>query len=116
MIAGLLKDVTGGVKRSGPFFEDLLHLGGDEVDTYCWTSTPSIVNWMNSQGLTPDQTYMYFVKRAADIVLSYGRNPVHWEEVFNHFGTKLDPRTIIHIWLDHVNISFHFISISHIFL
>jgi hypothetical protein len=29
-----------------------VHLGGDEVDTGCWTSTPRIGAWMASRGFT----------------------------------------------------------------
>jgi hypothetical protein len=25
---------------------------------------------------------------------------VNWEEVFLHFGSTLDPHTIVHVWLD----------------
>jgi len=67
------------------------------------------------------QLYAYYVSRAHDIAFSYERNPVNWEvrlgllslavdnfltphtqqqEVFNYFGTSLDNRTIIQVWLD----------------
>jgi hexosaminidase len=79
----LLTDMTGGARGSGLFFDNMLHLGGDEVDTSCWSSTPAVAQWMqqnvsrraaaqqreqgltgSAQNLTPDETYMYFVKRA----------------------------------------------------
>lgn len=44
---------------------------------------------------------MYIVEQAHSMVLGYGRSPVNWEEVFDHFGTSLDPSSIIHVWLDH---------------
>ncbi|KAL6069951.1 Beta-hexosaminidase [Balamuthia mandrillaris] len=100
VIAGLLADVTGKASRSGIFFEDFLHLGGDEVDTSCWSQSPAISTWMQQHKFTTDDTYMYFVQRAHDIAIAYQRTPVNWEEVFNHFGTKLDKRTVIHVWLD----------------
>jgi hexosaminidase len=105
LITSLLKEITGGQRGSGMFFDDLLHLGGDEVNTDCWSNTSSIASWMKSQGYTADQAYMYFVNRAHQIALSFGRDPVAWEEVFNHFGTQLDKRSIIHIWLSHATLA-----------
>jgi hexosaminidase len=100
-----LGEVTGGSAGAGLFPEQFVHLGGDEVDTSCWTSTPRIVQWMSSMNLTADQTYMYFVATAQKDVIAGGRYPVNWEEVFNHFGSKLDPRTIVHVWLDHATLA-----------
>lgn len=31
--------------------------------------------------------------------MKYGRTPLHWDEVFNNFGPKLHPKTIIQVWL-----------------
>ena len=33
------------------------------------------------------------------MALAAGKSPMRWEEVWKHFGTDLDPRTIIHAWL-----------------
>eukprot|EP01084_Bolivina_argentea_P153862 268263_1 len=32
------------------FTDDHIHLGGDEVNTNCWSKTPSIETWMQQQG------------------------------------------------------------------
>lgn len=48
---------------------------------------------------------MYYIKKAHDIAAKYGRTPINWEEVFNHFGTSLNSKTVIHIWLDHSTLS-----------
>jgi len=76
----------------------MIHLGGDEVNTGCWTSTPSIKNWLQSQNFTADQAYFYFVNRVINIVLAQAREPVNWEEVYNHFGTQLNKQAIVHAW------------------
>jgi len=99
LITGMFSEITGKVRGGGLFPDDFLHLGGDEVDTRCWTSTPAIAAWMKGKNFTADQAYMYFVQRAHQITLAQARSPVNWEEVFNHFGSQLDNRTIIHIWL-----------------
>ena len=115
LLHGLFSDITGGARGSGLFPDNMMHLGGDEVNTKCWSDTPvsppppsphvahgllqSIAAWMSSKGFTPDDSYEYFVKRAQDIAHSQGRDVVGWEEIWNHFGTQLDPSTIIHQWL-----------------
>ena len=42
---------------------------------------------------------MYFVARAQAIAHAYGRDVVGWEEIWDNFGTKLDPSTIIQLWI-----------------
>jgi hexosaminidase len=82
LLAGLFKDVTGGAAGQGLFPDNMFHLGrservrwmsislimdrvlgGDEVNTDCWTSTPSVAAWLKAQGFTADQGYEYFVNR-----------------------------------------------------
>jgi hexosaminidase len=87
--AGLWSDITGGTRGKGLFPDNMMHLGGDEVNTGCYASTPSIAAWLKEKGLTPDQGYEYFVKRAHSIARSQGRDVVGWEEIWNHFGTVL---------------------------
>jgi hexosaminidase len=121
LLRGLFADITGGVRGSGLFPDNMMHLGGDEVgwivlqsinecnaslrltrlqvNTKCWSDTPSIAAWMTSKGFSADQSYEYFVQRAQGIAHSQGRDVVGWEEIWNHFGTQLDPSTIIHQWL-----------------
>jgi hexosaminidase len=70
LIEGLLNEMTGGVPSApgkpspGLFKDNFIHLGGDEVDTACWDSTPAVAAWMKKQGLTADQSYAYFVRCA----------------------------------------------------
>lgn len=103
LITNLLNECTGGQastpgKPSGLFPDNFIHLGGDEVDTTCWSNTPSIAAWMKQNNYTADDAYAYFVSRAASIAIAQGRRPVQWVEVFDHFGSKLDKRTIVHVW------------------
>ncbi|GMH55875.1 hypothetical protein TrST_g2448 [Triparma strigata] len=99
LIEGLFKDLTGGQAKSGLFPETLMHLGGDEVNTDCWTKSDDISSWMDQQGFDEDDTYAYFIARVQAIAHSMGREVIGWEEIWNHFGTSLDPSTIIHQWL-----------------
>lgn len=77
----------------------LFHLGGDEVDTECWSSTSHIKQWLDDQEMTAHEAYVYFVLRAQQLALAHGWEPVNWEETFNEFADLLDPRTVVHNWL-----------------
>jgi len=105
VLSGLLGEVTGSGPGEGLFPDNFVHLGGDEVDTSCWTNTPHVAQWLASHNMTTEDAYMYFVEQAHNNVIAAGRAPVNWEEVFNHFGSKLDKETIVHIWLDHATLA-----------
>ncbi|XP_022863848.1 beta-hexosaminidase 1 [Olea europaea var. sylvestris] len=93
VISGILADM----RKVFPF--KLFHLGGDEVHTDCWTSTPSVKQWLQDHNMTGNDAYQYFVLRAQKIAASLKWTPVNWEETFNTFPTKLNPQTIVHNWL-----------------
>jgi len=110
LIEGLLSEMTGGKASahgapSGLFPEGFLHLGGDEVDTSCWTSTPSVAAWLSAHNLTADGGYAYFVKRVAAIAIKQGRRPVQWSEVFDHFKSSLPKEIVIHVWKSVTNVT-----------
>ena len=54
-IEAMLHECTGGVASApgkpspGVFKDNFIHLGGDEVNTACWGSTPSIAKWLSEQ-------------------------------------------------------------------
>eukprot|EP00945_MAST-04E_sp_MAST-4E-sp1_P006967 g6967.t1 len=107
---GLLSECTGGKAShkdipSGLFPDNFIHLGGDEVNTACWTSTPAVKSWLDAHGMTPDQGYAYFVKKVADVAISQGRRPIQWSEVFDHFKTELPKDVIVHIWKSVTNVT-----------
>jgi hexosaminidase len=77
-----------------------LFLCADEVDTSCWSKTPSVVAWMEAHNLTTDSTYEWFVTQVDAMALAINKKPMRWEEVWNHFGTDLNPQTLIHVWLN----------------
>ncbi|XP_038721444.1 beta-hexosaminidase 3-like [Tripterygium wilfordii] len=79
-----------------------LHLGGDEVDTSCWTNTPHVRKWLEEKGMNELQAYQHFVLRVQNIALSHGYEVVNWQETFNKFGDKLNKKTVVHNWLEGV--------------
>jgi len=102
ILDSFIGEITGGAPRSGIFFDDFMHLGGDEVEYGCWNQSSQIQEFMATHNLTNyDELYMYFIQQFHAIADKYGRTPVKWEEVFNYFGTQLPANTVIHVWLDH---------------
>lgn len=93
VISGILADM----RKIFPF--GLFHLGGDEVNTDCWYSTPHVKQWLQQNNMTAKEAYQYFVLRAQNIATSNNWIPVNWEETFNAFKEKLHPQTIVHNWL-----------------
>ena len=59
LIAGLLGEMTGKAssapgKPSGLFPSNMIHLGGDEVDTSCWSATADIAAWLAARNMSAD--------------------------------------------------------------
>ena len=80
--------------------DSVIHLGGDEVNDACWLASPAVLSWMKTNNITTgDEIYEYFVEKSNAMALAKNRSPMRWEEVWKHFKTDLDPRTIIHAWL-----------------
>ena len=90
---------------SGLFPDGFLHLGGDEVSTACWESTPRIAAWLRAHQMSADDGYAHFVKRTAAIAMAQGRRPVQWSEVYDHFGRQLPKEVIVHVWKGNTNVS-----------
>ncbi|XVF23795.1 hypothetical protein REPUB_Repub13aG0070000 [Reevesia pubescens] len=93
LISGILSDI----RKIFPF--ELFHLGGDEVNTDCWTSTPHVKQWLDDRNMTAKGAYQYFVLKAQEMAISKNWTPVNWEETFNAFASNLNPRTVVHNWL-----------------
>jgi len=91
--------------RPSLFPEQLLHLGGDEVNTDCWTKTPAVSAWIKERNLSADGAYAYFVNRVAEMAIAHGRRPVQWSEVFDHFKGKLPKPVVVHVWKDVTNVT-----------
>ncbi|KAA8539415.1 hypothetical protein F0562_026107 [Nyssa sinensis] len=93
VVSGILTDM----RKIFPF--GLFHLGGDEVNTDCWNSTPHVKQWLQDRNMTTKEAYQYFVLRAQEIAISKNWTPVNWEETFNAFASNLNPQTVVHNWL-----------------
>lgn len=84
---------------SAVFPDSNVHLGGDEVDFTCWKSNPEIQSFMQMMGFGKDFTKLesFYIQRLLDIVSSYGKEYVVWQEVLDN-AVKLRPDTVIHVW------------------
>ena len=94
-------EVVGNVIRdlAAIFPEPMLHLGGDEVVYSCWRATPAIMAWLEERGMTVQDGFLYFTKRAHAMAAALGRTVVGWQELWDHFGPKLPKGTVIQQWL-----------------
>lgn len=93
----VIKGVLSDFREVFPF--QFVHLGGDEVDTGCWSQTPEIAEWLEATNQTVESAYNEFVLRVQHIAVDLGFQPVNWEEPFLAFGKKLHPLTIVHEWI-----------------
>ena len=74
----LIDSIVG--ELAGVFPDTFLHMGGDEVNTACWTSNASVVKWMHSKNLTAMGVLGYFQQRIQAIVAKHGKRTMFWDE------------------------------------
>eukprot|EP00040_Diaphanoeca_grandis_P029151 m.169924 g.169924 ORF g.169924 m.169924 type:complete len:677 (-) comp31597_c0_seq1:8-2038(-) len=65
------------------FPDAFLHMGGDEVDTSCWTDNKAVVQWMHTKNLTAMGVLGYFQMRIQEIVQKHGRRAMFWDEFWS---------------------------------
>ena len=75
---------------------DMIHLGGDEVDTSCWEHDENIRKWMKEHDITDVKDILSsFHKFTEDVAYNdLQRTPIVWQEVFDS-GLPMRPDTIV---------------------
>eukprot|EP01100_Stratorugosa_tubuloviscum_P006204 TRINITY_DN2685_c1_g3_i1.p1 TRINITY_DN2685_c1_g3~~TRINITY_DN2685_c1_g3_i1.p1 ORF type:complete len:525 (+),score=222.79 TRINITY_DN2685_c1_g3_i1:63-1637(+) len=96
VIDGLFKEMT------QVFTDQYFHIGGDEVVYGCWQQSAEISTWMQQHGYTNyDQLMQYYQSKLWLIVDKYGKDMIAWQEVFDSYGIKSLPSSmIIEVWKD----------------
>ncbi|KAM9695878.1 beta-hexosaminidase subunit beta [Trichechus inunguis] len=81
------------------FPDQFIHLGGDEVEFYCWASNPKIQNFMKQKGFGKDYKKLesFYVQKLVDIIAAVNKSSIVWQEVFDG-NEKLQPGTVVEIW------------------
>lgn len=81
------------------FPDQFIHLGGDEVEFYCWESNPDIQYFMKQKGFGRDfkKLESFYIQKLLDIISTIKKRSIVWQEVFDD-KVKLQQGTIVQVW------------------
>ncbi|KAM5257461.1 beta-hexosaminidase subunit beta [Hipposideros larvatus] len=81
------------------FPDQFIHLGGDEVEFYCWESNPDIQYFMKQKGFGSDfkKLESFYIQKLLDIISTIKKGSIVWQEVFDD-KVKLQPGTVVQVW------------------
>jgi hexosaminidase len=86
------------------FPEKYIHIGGDEVQFYCWRRNPEVVQFMadNGWGTNWGRLEQYFIERVineSQVETEFKKTFIIWQEIIDDNAT-LPRSTIVQIWKD----------------
>ncbi|XP_026686785.1 beta-hexosaminidase subunit alpha-like [Diaphorina citri] len=88
------------------FPESYVHLGGDEVDFFCWEQNPEIKAFMSTRQWDGPQLQSYYMQYLLKAIKTIRKRSVVWEEVFQDWknvngdaqAMSMDKDTIVQVW------------------
>ncbi|KAK5578513.1 hypothetical protein RB653_008185 [Dictyostelium firmibasis] len=82
-------------------FDNLFHIGGDEVEYQCWNNSNRIKQWMKENNLNDfESVAKQFEIIIINKLLEIGKIPVMWEDAFKLFYTDLPKDVVVEIYHD----------------
>lgn len=77
------------------FVDDVVHIGGDEVDVTCWVQSPDIQSWAADRNLSTSDLFPMYSDKAINVATSAGfAKTMAWDDVFEA-GVHT---SIVHSW------------------
>ena len=73
----------------------MYHLGGDELQFQCWSTSPTMTSYLKQRNMTGVQLYQEFEYRMFDILKKLGKDSVTWDSTFST-GMKMPPGSVVH--------------------
>lgn len=92
ILEGLFSDVA------EMFPDAMIHLGGDEVNTACWSEAPAISTWLQQNNVSAAEALTGFLQRAHELAASHNRQVTCWDEVWTTMGKALPQEAIVQLW------------------
>ncbi|XP_022179120.1 beta-hexosaminidase subunit beta-like isoform X2 [Myzus persicae] len=87
------------------FLDNYLHLGGDEVNTTCWTTNKRIQTFMHRNNIkNVTELKNYYFTHIFNMTRNLKALPIVWEEIFDE-KINLDSNVVVHVWKGGYNYS-----------
>ena len=104
-LSGVLSELVG---ANGVFPDAQVAVGGDEVDTTCWSVNKTVLSWLAARGMPLSQLQAYYEGRLISMLRGGGgtlgppKSVIAWQEVFNRAAdpvATLGRDGIVDVWL-----------------
>eukprot|EP00466_Bigelowiella_natans_P014964 jgi/Bigna1/66779/fgenesh1_pg.2_\ len=80
------------------FPDQVIHLGGDEVQYSCWNESRAIREYMAKHNLTLTDLYATFESKVHSIAAKYNKSVQSWDEVYVSAKEVLPKDAIVQVW------------------
>lgn len=96
----LALDVVGTIigEMAQRFPDTFLHIGGDEFDANCWTSTPRIAKYMHQHNKSTRDLQVDFERQVTGLLAARQRTAIVWEEAFLAIPEVFANETLVEVW------------------